>query len=94
MQEQERAKNTLQRGIKMKGKDLDGFIALYEQLTREAGYDHANHLCLKFFTDGLPNELYQDILQLDQPCNYNEWREAALERQVECHEPVLWFVTI
>jgi len=83
MQEQERAENTLQRGIKMKGEDLDGFIALYEQLTREAGYDHADRLCLKFFTDGLPNELYRDILRLDRPRNYSEWREAALERQVE-----------
>jgi hypothetical protein len=58
MQEQERAENTLQQGIKMKGKDLNGFIAQYKQLTREAGYDHADRLCLKFFTDGLPNELY------------------------------------
>jgi hypothetical protein len=79
MQEQERAENTLQQGIKMKGKDLDGFITQYEQLTREVGYNHADCLCLKFFTDGLPNKLYRDILRLDRPRNYLEWREAALE---------------
>jgi hypothetical protein len=35
------------------------------------------------FTDGLPHDLYRDILQLNNPQNYDEWKDAALRRQVE-----------
>lgn len=38
-QEQEQAEDILQRGIHMKGKDLDGYIMRYEALVVEAGYD-------------------------------------------------------
>ena len=36
--EQEHAEDVLQRGIKMKGENLDDYIARYEALTLEAGY--------------------------------------------------------
>ena len=39
LQEQERAEDTLQRGIKMQGDKFDEFTALYERLTIKAGYD-------------------------------------------------------
>jgi hypothetical protein len=35
------------------------------------------------FTNKLPHDLYQDILRLDNPRNYDEWKDAALQRQVE-----------
>ena len=35
----------------MKGEDLDGYIAQYEALTLEAGYQKDDPLCLRKFTD-------------------------------------------
>jgi hypothetical protein len=52
-QEQERAENILQRGIRMQGEDLDAYIAKYEGLVLEAGFNLHDRLCLKMFTDGL-----------------------------------------
>ena len=69
-QEQECAEDTLQQGICMNSKDLDGYIARYEALIIEAGYNHNNRLCLRKFTDGLPHDLYQDAIRLDHPRNY------------------------
>ena len=42
----------------MEGDKFDEFTALYKWLTTEAGYDRNSRLGLKFFTDGLPHELY------------------------------------
>jgi hypothetical protein len=67
----------------MQGEDLDAYIAKYEGLVLEAGFNLRDRLCLKMFTDGLPHDLYKDILQLDNPRNYDEWKDAALRRQVE-----------
>ena len=44
--EQEHAEDVLQRGIKMKGENLDDYIAQYEALTLEAGYRQDDPLCL------------------------------------------------
>ena len=83
MQEQERAEDTLQRGINMRPGELDAYIAEYEVLVKLAGYDPYSRLTLKIFTDGLPTELYKDVLRLDQPRNYTEWKEAALTHHTE-----------
>ena len=45
--------------------DLDGYITEYEVLVEMAGYDPNSRLTLKIFTDGLPTELYKDVLRLD-----------------------------
>ena len=81
--ERERAEDILQRGIKMKGEDLDGYIARYEALTLEAGYRRDDPLCLRKFTDGLPHDLYKDCLRLDRPGNYEQWKAAAIRQQGE-----------
>ena len=65
----------------MQGKELDNYITYFEGLVHLAGYDPNDHLCLKYFTDGLPTGLYQDVLKLDRPRNYREWKEAAIDRQ-------------
>ena len=65
----------------MQGKELDNYIAYFEGLVHLAGYDPNDHLCLKYFTDGLPTGLYQDVLKLNRPQNYREWKEAAIDRQ-------------
>ena len=36
--EEERAKNTLKRGIRMQGDNIDEYISRFEMLTRQAGY--------------------------------------------------------
>lgn len=58
MLEKERAEDILQRGIHMKGENLDDYIAKYEALIMEAGYNRNTPLCLRKFTDGLPHDLY------------------------------------
>ena len=65
----------------MQGRKLDDYIAYYERLTALAGYDPDNRLCLKYFTDGLPSKLYHEVLSLDRPQNYEDWKAAAIERQ-------------
>ena len=72
MQERERAGDTLQRGIHIKPGDLDAYIAEYKVLIEMVGYDLNSRLTLKIFTDGLPMELYKDVLRLDRPHNYTE----------------------
>ena len=65
----------------MQGKELDNYIAYFEGLVHLAGCDPNDHLCLKYFTDGLPTGLYQDVLKLDRPRNYREWKEATIDCQ-------------
>ena len=67
----------------MKQGDLDTYIAEYKVPVEMAGYDRNSRLTLKIFTDGLPTELYKDALRLDRPCNYAEWKEAALTHHAE-----------
>jgi hypothetical protein len=67
----------------MQGEDLDAYITKYEGLVLEAGFNLRDRLCLKMFTDGLPHDLYRDILRLDNPRSYDEWKDAALRQQVE-----------
>ena len=81
--ERERAEDVLQRGIKMKGENLDDYISRYEALTLEAGYRRDDPLCLRKFTDGLPHDLYKDCKRLDRPGTYEEWKESAIQRQGE-----------
>ena len=76
--EQEHAEDVLQRGIKMKGENLDDYVARYEALTLEAGYRRDDPLCLQKFTDGLPHDLYKDCMHLDHPGTYEQWKALAI----------------
>ena len=64
-QECERVEDILQWGIRMKGEDLDRYIAHYKLLAAKASYNWDDPLCLKKFTDRLPHDLYWDCMQLD-----------------------------
>jgi hypothetical protein len=79
--EEERAKNTLKRGIRMQGDNIDEYISRFEMLTRQAGYDLNSSLVVEMFSNGLPHPLYDTIYTLDAPANYREWREAVVKRQ-------------
>lgn len=65
----------------MRGEDLDVYIARYEALALEAGYNHNDPLCLRKFTDSLPHDLYKDCMRLDQPRTYEQWKVSAICRQ-------------
>ncbi len=54
----------------MKGEDINAYIVKIEVPQT-----------IKAFTDGLPTGLYQKILELDRPRSYEQWKQAAINRQ-------------
>ncbi len=42
------------------------------------------------FTDGLPTGLYQKILELDRPTTYEQWKQAAINRQQDYIHMKAW----
>ncbi|KAH9033276.1 hypothetical protein EDB85DRAFT_1890337 [Lactarius pseudohatsudake] len=79
--EKECAQATLKKGIKMRNKDIDAYITLFENLTHQAGYRPDSSLTLDFFTNGLPKELFKKCYQWDSPCTYEDWKRSVLHRQ-------------
>jgi hypothetical protein len=79
--EQEHAQAILKKGIKMVGEDLDGYIARFELLARQARYHVNNPQTLDIFTAGLPNMLYSDTYKLDDLQDYERWKACLLVRQ-------------
>ena len=66
------AQAELKKGIKMKDRDIDMYVTTFEQLARKAGYPLDSDLNLDFFTNGLPQELYEKVYQFNMPRNYEE----------------------
>ncbi len=77
----ENAQSILRAGVKMKGEDIDAYIVEIEELIRLAEYRFDVPQTIKAFTDGLPTGLYQKILELDRPATYEQWKQAAINRQ-------------
>ena len=77
----ENAQAILQAGIKMKGEDIDAYIVEIEELIRLAEYRFDVPQTIETFTNGLPTGLYQKILELNQPATYDQWKQAAINRQ-------------
>ncbi len=71
----------LRTGIKMKGEDIDAYIVEIEELIRLAEYHFDVPQTIETFTDRLPTGLYQKILELDRPATYDQWKQAAINRQ-------------
>ncbi len=71
----------LRAGVKMKGEDIDTYVVEIEELIRLAEYRFDVPQTIETFTDGLPTGLYQKILELDRPATYNQWKQAAINRQ-------------
>ncbi len=65
----------------MKGEDIDAYIVEIEELIRLAEYHFDVPQTIEVFTDGLPTGLYQKILELDRPRTYDQWKQAAINRQ-------------
>ncbi len=65
----------------MKGEDIDLYIAEFKEAVRTAEYRFDVPQTIDTFTEGLPTGLYQKILELDQPHSYDQWKQAAIDRQ-------------
>ena len=79
--QQQKAQSTIL-FLRMKGEDLDGYIATFKQLARKAGYelDAKGTTCL--FALGLKRKLMDAVMHCDtQPETMNEWIDAATREQ-------------
>ncbi len=65
----------------MKGEDIDAYIMEIEELIQLAEYQFDVPQTIEAFTNGLPTGLYQKILELDRPATYDQWKQAAINRQ-------------
>src|ERR1700687_4957921 len=79
--EEERARAELKRGLKMQQGNIDEYVAKFECLIWEAGYDRDTPLTIEIFTNGLPNALYEVVYTRDDPQTYERWKSAFLEQQ-------------
>ncbi len=77
----EKVQSTLQDGIKMKGEDIDSYIAEFEEVVRMAEYRFDIPQTIETFTEGLPMGLYQKVLEFDQPHSYEQWKQVAIDWQ-------------
>ncbi len=77
----ENAQSILWAGVKMRGEDIDAYVVEIEELIRLAEYRFDVPQTIETFTDGLPTGLYQKILELDRPTTYEQWKQAAINRQ-------------
>jgi Retrotransposon gag protein/Zinc knuckle len=64
--------------LEMQGQDLDGYIATFKHLAREAGYTLDAEGTIQLFAHGLPKGLASAILHRDtQPTTMDEWISFA-----------------
>ncbi len=77
----ENTQSILRGGLKMKGEDIDAYIAEFEELVQMAGYQFDVPQMIETFTEGLPMGLYQKTLEMDWPGTYEQWKDAAIQRQ-------------
>ncbi len=75
----EKAQSLLCEGIKMKGEDIDSYIAKFEEAVQTAEYRFDMPQTIDTFTEGLPTGLYQKILELDRPHSYDQWKQATID---------------
>ena len=81
MLEKERVQVELKRGIRMKDRDIDAYVANFEQLAKKAGYWLDTPQTIGLFMDSLPKDLYEKVYQFDEPRNYEEWKNATMHWQ-------------
>jgi len=78
--EREQAQNALKQ-LKMKEGRIDEYIAGFKRLAHRAGIDLDDPSNMRTFAQGVPGPLVETVLQLDDPQNYVQWREAAQRHQ-------------
>jgi len=65
----------------MTGGDIDGFIAKFERLARDANYTLDEPTVLDKFIKGLPTKLAKGCLNQDNLETWQEWADSARKRQ-------------
>ncbi len=69
--EKQKAQHSI-RELKMKGDDLDGFIAQFTTTARKAGYDLDGEATLDIFQRALPYKLVANCVKFDHPVTWND----------------------
>src|SRR6266702_1875523 len=80
--EKQKAQHNI-RDLKMKGDDLDGFIAQFANTAKKAGYDLDGEATLDVFQRALPYKLVANCVKFDHPVTWNDWTRAASHHQQE-----------
>jgi len=79
--ERERAQDQLGK-LKMTGDNLDEYLAAFETLGSRAELNPDNPSNLRTFAQGLPRQLADACLAMENPDTYEQWRAAAQRQQV------------
>ena len=78
--ERERAQDELKR-LKMKGDNLDEYLATFETLGLRAELDPNNPSNLRTFALGLPRSLADACIRMESPETYEQWRATSQQQQ-------------
>jgi len=68
--------------LKMTGDNLDKYLALFETLGNRAELNPDDPSNLRTFTQGLPQQLADTCLAMENPDTYEQWKAAAQWQQV------------
>jgi len=79
--ERERAQDQLGK-LRMTGDNLDEYLAAFETLGSWAELNPDDPLNLRTFAQGLPQQLADACLAMENPDTYEQWRAAAQRQQV------------
>ena len=79
--ERERAQDELKR-LKMKGDNLDEYLAAFETLGQRAELDANDPSNLRTFAQGLPRSLADACIRMENPKTYEQWRAASQRQQI------------
>ena len=61
----------------MKDRNLDSYIAEFQDLANRTGLDINAPNTLKTFAQGLPDGHWQECIHLDHPKNFAQWAQSA-----------------
>ena len=69
--------------LKMKGDHgLDDYISSFERLARLGGYNLADQAVVDMFIDRLPASLAVNVAKFNNPNNFNDWKQGAVEHHM------------
>ena len=79
----------------MTGADIDTYIVRFGELAQKARYQEDDPAVLDKFKRGLPICLLDNCMNLDTPQNWEQWKNAACNRQaiqtaLEPHQQAFW----
>ncbi len=80
--EKQKAQHNI-RDLKMKGNNLDGFIAQFTTTAKKAGYDLDSEATLDVFQRALPFKLVANCVKFDHPVMWINWTRSAQTHQQE-----------